>query len=161
MKKMKYLKNNSIEKQTKKENILELPSKNTAWGFWVDHSNLKKESDLKIIEKLLKKYYNHTIINIKKHRIGKTVYKADNFICKILDKPFIHDFNGKTLSLTLYRTDNINCEFEVDQRSIKLINKSKDTNAKEWGEYLKTDDGTYNFCTSEQLYKLVKGCVIP
>lgn len=152
----------TVAKQAESIKTIELPTNANNWNFWIEEYdvNEKKQVFYSKLESLLKKYYNQTMINLKIHENTNTVYKVGNFACKLLDKPIWVEWEKKMLLLSLYRTDNINIDFTVDSKFIKLLNKSRKTNHKIWEQYKKTVDGTYGYCSREQLYKLVKNCII-
>lgn len=151
-----------VEEQAEKIKTVELPQNAENWDFWIEEEDAKinDKSLYNELEGVLKKYYNQTMISLRTHENTSRVYKADNFACKLLDKPIWLEWGNKILLLSLYRTDNINIDFEVDSKFIKLLNQSKKTNPKIWEKYRNTVDGTYGYCSQKQLYKLVKNCTI-
>ena len=149
-----------VEEKTKKEDILELPKNNENWDFWIEEENIKKGSKkIKIIEDLLEKYYNHTMVSLKEFKTTKNLCKNESFLCQLLYKPVILEYKNNNFLVSLYKTNNIIKEFKIDKKTIDLINFSKVKNDKKWIKYLETKDGSYGFCTSEQLYQLLDGCI--
>jgi hypothetical protein len=54
--------------------------------------------------------------------------------------------------------DNINSEFNFDNKVVKLINKSIEVNKDKWKKYFSSKEGRYGFCSNEKLYELVENC---
>jgi len=114
-----------------------------------------------LLDGILKRYYNHTMINIKVNQYPPTkVFTTGNFPSKLLDTPISLNWNRKVLLLALYRTDNINLEFTYDKKVTELLNGSLKKNKEKWEKFFSSNEGQYGHCSSSKLYDLVDGCTI-
>jgi hypothetical protein len=100
------------------------------------------------------------MINLKTDPEINKIYQIDSFPSRLLDTPITLKWEGKTLLLSLYRKDNINSNIIIDKNTTALLNISRKKNEKAWIKYLASDDGKFGFCSKEQLYKLVKDCIL-
>jgi hypothetical protein len=151
----------AVAKIAKEENIFELPDNNESWNYWIeDKKYSKKTNTFQLLKAQLQKYYTHTMINLKTDPEINKIYQIDSFPSRLLDTPITLKWEGKTLLLSLYRKDNINSNIIIDKNTTALLNISRKKNEKAWIKYLASDDGKFGFCSKEQLYKLVKDCIL-
>lgn len=151
----------TVSKQAKIDGIRGLPNDFGNWDYFIDDEiELDNTDSYKSLSSLLPKYYDKYIVNIKTNRSSTKFYHKDNFISKLLDKPVEISTTNEKLLLTLFRKDIVFNDIIIDSKSIKLLNKSRIQNKGIWEEYLSSNDGIYGYCTSTQLYKLVKDCYL-
>lgn len=151
-----------VAKVASDNNMVELPKNINNWDYWME-GELDDSDDKKyeILEKILKKYYNQIMINIKVNDwpFNKAFFE-DNFPSRLLDIPITLKWNKKLRLLSLYRLDNINPEFNFDNKVVKLINISIVENKYKWEKYFSSDEGRYGYCSNKRFYELVENCSI-
>lgn len=146
---------NKIADTSAEQGIVELPENIEKWDYWIEGDS--NEVDKESIDKILENYYSKVCINFRTDSWpASKVYKTELFPSRLLDKTISHKFRNKTLLISLYRTDNINLPFNIDNSAIELINNSISRNKKAWDKFYETEDGKSGYCTAKQLYKLVK-----
>lgn len=152
-----------VEKEAKKE-LLELPDNIDLWDYWIESANYVGVDEYNLLGDLLKKYYNHNIINIKANNWPCVkFYQTGRLLTSILDKPVLYNWDDKDMILSFYRpleNSNMDFTFKKWKRFIALLNQSIKINKSLWESYFSSEEGRYGFCSTNMLYKLTDKCFI-